>query len=332
MDITDYSKHYPLLPYELCLFFSEIADRKRVDKNLFDFCMYYKDKYKTKELPQPSVVARICDLLTNNDTLTVIRKAGINSMDNSYFCLLREEAKTNPFKIELFNKKLSFLIYGFKYIYESYRKYVKPVEYTDFNDDIKIGTCFLYKDGIATAKHCIKGAKKIAIQGFVPNDFLHAKFEIHENDSMDLVYIRFEQPLPDTIISGAQAEILDEIMTMGYPIIAGFHHFLNTENAIISSRFTASVGQISSEAQDIWIRERLFLITAKIKGGNSGGPIVNKKGEIVGVAVNLSQGEGAYDEMGYGTVIPISFMDDIINYADEKRYMDVSNIQFKNFE
>ena len=83
MDSTDYSKQFPLLPYELCLFFSEVANRKRVEKNLFDFCMYYKNKYNTNELPQPKIVARICDLLSINGTLTVIRKDGIDNMNSS---------------------------------------------------------------------------------------------------------------------------------------------------------------------------------------------------------------------------------------------------------
>ena len=50
-------------------------------------------------------------------------------------------------------------------------------------------------------------------------------------------------------------------------------------------------------------------------GGNSGGPVINDKGCIVGVACQTPYyGEdiGNYDDLGYGIVILIKYVDEII--------------------
>ena len=106
---------------------------------------------------------------------------------------------------------------------------------------------------------------------------------------------------------------------------------MTAENATVSARFTTSFGQIVSNAEDIWIKEKLFLVTAKIKGGNSGGPVVAKNGSVVGVSVSLSTGEGDYDDLGYGTVIPIEFVDSLIN-SEIKIYLDTNKIEFVDFD
>ena len=331
-ELLDYSKIYPNLPIEIILFFSEyeIKDGKAIHRQVISFCDYYKKKYKTETIPQPRVVSKICDILTDNKLLSVISRGGPDNLNSRYFCNIKEEVKNSQNIQYYYNKKLSYIVFGFKHIYDDYKKYILPLEFTDVNDNKSLGTCFLYSNGIATARHCIECAMKISIQGITKENLEKAKFEVHENPLMDLLFIRFDKQIIDTILFSENAELLDEVMTMGYPKIPGYHNFLSAENATVSSKFTASVGQIASNAEDIWIREKLFLITAKIKGGNSGGPVVNRNGAVIGVTVNLSQGEGDYDELGYGTVIPISFLDELIN-LENKNYLDVNNIEFENF-
>jgi len=331
-NLYEYSRLYPQMPLEIILFFKmEAKDGKVVNKQVYQFCDYYKTKYSTADFPQPRIVAAICDLLVLNNNLSRLNQAGPDT-HNSYLSIIKDNRLETDEAVQFqVNKILSYRIYGFKFIYEDYKKYVRPVEFTNKNDNKTLGTCFLYQGGIATARHCIDGAKNIAIDGFSPDKLKSARFEIHGNELMDLLFIRFDPPLLDTIILGQDAEILDEVMALGFPKIPGYHNFLTAENATVSSRFTASVGQIASNAKDIWIKEKLYLITAKIKGGNSGGPVVAKNGNVIGVAVNLAEGEGDYDELGYGTVIPISFLNELIA-SQNKVLLDVDKINFKVFE
>lgn len=253
-------------------------------------------------------------------------------MDNSYHCILNEaQIIEDPILQFYFKKKLNYIIYGFRYIYEDFKKYVLPIEYTDKNGDKSLGTGFLYSNGLITARHCIEGAAKIAIKDIPALDLRKAKFKVCSNELLDVLYIRFENQIADTLIFSQEASVLDEVMTLGYPKIPGYHSFLTAENAIVSSRYTTSTGQIAGNAEDIWIKEKLFLITAKIKGGNSGGPVIAKDGSIVGISVNLTQGDGDYDNLGYGTGIPVKFINELLSQETDS-YLNTSKITFIDFE
>jgi hypothetical protein len=105
------------------------------------------------------------DILCENNRLSLLQKAGPDNAYSSYWWKLKDEVRTDLTHQSLLNKRLSYIIFGFKYIYEDYKKYVLPIEFISSSDVISLGTCFLYKGGIATARHCVEGAKEIAIQG-----------------------------------------------------------------------------------------------------------------------------------------------------------------------
>jgi len=333
-EIIGYADLYPEMPFEIMMFFSgvEKKDNRLIHKTVFQFCEHYQKKYSTKDFPQPRVVANMCEILSQNKKLSVIKRDGIDNMDNSYFCVLKDPTIRQESVLQFYyKKKLNYLVYGFKYIYEDYKKYVVPIEFTGDKGDKSLGTGFVYNNGIVTAKHCIEGATHIAIKGITKELLANAAFEISPNPLLDLLYIRFNQPITDCIMFSQAADVLDEVMTLGFPKIPGYHNFLAAENAIVSSRYTTSVGQIVAHAEDVWMKEKLFLITAKIKGGNSGGPVIAKNGSVVGVSVNLSEGDGDYDDLGYGTVIPIRFVEALIS-ATERSYLDTGKIEFLDFE
>jgi len=333
--MENYYRLYPQIPIELFLYFSDssLNDNGIKPNSVMKFCSFYKKKYGINELPQPRIVSQMCEILVANGALSVASRGGHDGMDNKYICFRKGEVDWNDdMTLASYNQLFSFIIYGFPFVYEYYKPYVLPIEYTDYEENISLGTCFRFHNGIVSARHCFEGARRIKIQGISAIFLQNAKFFVHQKEKMDLVYVELPE-LPDKPSPFyGDANLLDEVITLGYPKIAGYHNFLSVEKAMVSSRFTATTGQIVASAEDIWIRENLFLISARIKGGNSGGPVINKNGRIVGVSVNMTKGEGNYDDLGYGTVIPMSFVIKDIIEKGACKSLDFNQIEFRDFD
>lgn len=325
---NQYPTVYPYLPVELILFFEIESEGGAIkEKYIYGFIDYYRKKYNTQEPPQPSHISRICDVLVKHGNLSLLSQSGPDNISNSY-CGSIKNKKEFIDNFDFYNRIFNCLIYGFPYIYEITKKYVVPIIHYGENDE-EIGTGFYFDGGIATAKHCIEGARKIAIKGISKDELEKCTIYIHDNEVMDIAFIKMNNQIKDTITYYQDANILDEVLTLGYPKIAGFHNFLTAEKANISARFTATTGHIAASAKDIWIKENLLLITAKVKGGNSGGPIIASNGAVVGITSQEPCGEGSYDNLGYGTVIPIKYLIEIL--SNPQKTLDASSITFVDF-
>ena len=118
-EIISYSELYPDMPYEIVLFFAqtEVIDNRVVHRNELGFCNYYHNKHETKDMPQPRVVAKMCDELCENQQMSVIYRGGIDSINNSYYCVLNQNILASEPSLEnYFKQKLNYSVFGFKYI------------------------------------------------------------------------------------------------------------------------------------------------------------------------------------------------------------------------
>lgn len=326
----NYFKIYPDLIPELLTFFKIEGGQRSAGKSIFDFITHYQSIKSLKELPQPRHVSDICEILADYGQILVSSQSGFNGLDTR--CVtsptVPDFKELTPFLNGQAQKMYNSMVYGLKFVYHDYKELVLPVEFTDDNGDITLGSCFLYKGGLVTAKHCIEGAKKIKIHGIDGHELRESSFEIHSNPEIDLLFIRFkDKEREESIWFDSDIEVMDEVITMGYPRIQGFQSFLTGEKANVAARFTASTGQLVAAAEVLWVRETFFLITAKIKGGNSGGPVINSYGKVVGVASNIFEKENQYDDLGYGIVIPIRFVNEIIG-AEEHHFLQVKESTF----
>lgn len=96
----------------------------------------------------------------------------------------------------------------------------------------------------------------------------------HANDNGDLAVLRCKVPAPvapaELASTSASVRRLDPVMVLGYP--RGLH-LLETERAT-SSPTVGRVRKIEDTIQ----------ITAPVVGGNSGGPVLDREGRVIGIA------------------------------------------------
>ena len=178
-----------------------------------------------------------------------------------------------------------------------------------------------------TAAHCVKGLENFNI--LMPNNSPLQLSEVWyakemSLDDYDLAIIRCTE-VPKTLRAFKMKNpcVLDEIMTMGYPPIPGLNPVLISETASVASyvngRQKASTGQVVAEVGSYMSTLDFFVITARVKGGNSGSPVINRDGYVVGTVFQIpfdSQGGvdgGRYDIMGYGICLPSKYIMDLIN-------------------
>ncbi len=313
----DYDKKYPNLLIEIAEYFgvgNEFYGNPD-DRSVLNFCMLNKDpemKY------QPEIISRICIRMREHGLLCRTRVSGGNGWyDNYVFTAYHSEYYQN--NRSLFRNYFNCKVYGFEYIYNMYRDIVIPLVWEKENGDYSAGTGFKYDHGIVTAKHCLTDVKNLQIKGYKAEELEGKSVFISELDGVDIAYIETGK-LCEPWIRTEKGEIMQEVLVMGYPKIPAFTNFLTAEKATISSKASARItptrGAISAIGYEYLAKMEALLLTARIRGGNSGGPVINENGCLVGIACqipDMNPENGDYDDLGYGIAVPESYLRDIVN-------------------
>jgi S1-C subfamily serine protease len=191
-------------------------------------------------------------------------KSWILSVDPTYF--------DEPVVIENIVEKI--LGYIEKEIENYDEKEVKP-DYEDFVfAPTGTGSGFIVGDGkfVITNYHIVQTAKKIAVRngtGIVSE----AKIANYSKD-YDLAILKLENPYPKKFAidskNFAEPKIGADVISIGYPEIGITFDQPTITQGIISKIFDDDTG--------------IMLTTAAINQGNSGGPIFNLEGKLVGVS------------------------------------------------
>lgn len=165
------------------------------------------------------------------------------------------------------------------------------------------GTGFALKDGyVVTNYHVVKDATSINIQG-VKGDFnTHYKATVVATDKFnDLALLQIIDDrfggfgiLPYSVGTSV-SEMGEDIFVLGYPLINSMGDDIKLSTGVISSK-TGFQGDVS-----------LYQISAPIQPGNSGGPLFDNKGNLIGV-VNAKH-KGA-ENVGYA--IKVSYLKNLI--------------------
>jgi serine protease Do len=205
----------------------------------------------------------------------------------------------------------NFIFYGFVSIANHFKNSVMPIVITKQDNSLDIGTGFLLGNNstLVTAKHVVENAELIQI----PNKnggYANAKLvATSSNPAIDIALILLEETSFANIshFNIANGEILEDIMTIGYPPIPGFDAVQLYETASINNSYKFSKGQIIGQETAYLDGINYLIINAKVKGGNSGSPVINRKGNVVGMIVQIptdAQDASKLDSLGYGIVTP----------------------------
>ncbi len=169
------------------------------------------------------------------------------------------------------------------------------------------------KDGyIVTNNHVVEGADVISVR---LNDDREFKGRVIGTDpSTDLALVKIEaDDLPTLKIGDSDALKVGEwVLAVGNPF-----NLTSTVTAGIVSAKARTLGVYSN--QSVSGVESFIQTDAAINQGNSGGALVNARGELVGINAVLSSPTGAY--AGYGFAIPTSIMTKVV--TDLKQYGSV---------
>lgn len=199
------------------------------------------------------------------------------------------------------------------------------------------------QDGyIVTNNHVVQDADKIEV-ALTDRRVVEAKI-IGRDPNTDLALIKInETGLPFVKLGDSDDVRIGEwVLAVGYPL--GLE---STVTAGIVSATGRSTGIISNELRQQELRERqqqerglgyrqpqseqeAFVSTAVesfiqtdavINKGNSGGALVNTKGELIGINSNIMSPSGYY--AGYGFAVPVNIVkkiaDDFVKYGEVKR-------------
>lgn len=238
---------------------------------------------------------------------------------------------------EAFDREIAYGGYdfkyrGFAYTYNFFKDSVVPIVGINAIGDQDNGTAYYIGNNyFVTAAHCVTGLQKFNL--LKPDNSTYKLKEVwlasgQDLDTYDLAIIVVdEKPTCPSLWLG-RPTVLDEILTMGYPPIPGINPLLTAETATIATydkiQRKAVVGQVVGNANTYFNDLEYFLISARVKGGNSGGPVINNTGKVVGTVIQLPfDNEGGFkgkrfDIMGFGVCLPSKYTEDLLATPDIK--------------
>ena len=197
--------------------------------------------------------------------------------------------------------------YNFFISYEFVKDYPPISVYEQIQKAEWTGTGFAIADGyIATNYHVTNGAKTINIKG-INGDMKESYkgYVVASDKENDISIIRivdkdFESlgTIPYTI-GKTNTEVGDEIFVLGYPMTETMGEEIKLTDGLIS----ATTGYKGSET--------MYQISAAVQPGNSGGPLFNSDGAVIGIV--CAKHEGA-ENANYA--VKVSYLYNLINSSN----------------
>lgn len=267
LEIREYCINHPIL-------------KKRLNNEAFlkggfltrESFKFYAIEHKIVESISSPLFEIILDKLADN---FILIKLQVNTLNNNEPLYKPNSGKDFILFLER-NKMFFNRIFGFDYIALKYETAVMKIEVCS-DEKHSIGTGFVIKSKndqllVISNYHVIEDQKQIKLLN--SNDE-SIPFEIIAQDKkidLAVLSITHNNVVCSPFILNPNFEILNPVLTIGFPPIA--------TSKLAYPLF--HLGEINSSIET-YFDDNLFLFSAKTNPGNSGGPVIDEDGMVIGV-------------------------------------------------
>lgn len=160
---------------------------------------------------------------------------------------------------------------------------------------------------ILTNNHLVKDAEEITVQMFNGNEFPATKVGCDPSTDIAVLKIKGKDLPTLALADSSNVEIGEWVLAIGNPF--GLQASVTT--GVISAKGRSDL--------DIVRVEKFFQTDAAINMGNSGGPLINLDGEVIGMNTAIASHTGGY--LGIGFTIPSNLLQDVMKELIEHGHL-----------
>jgi len=186
------------------------------------------------------------------------------------------------------------------------------------------GSAFVYRESgeyayLLTNHHVIDGADKVTL---IRSDDKEIDGEVLGSDEyLDLAVVRIKKSDSIDVVALGKSEeskLGDVVFTVGSPL--GYEYRGTVTDGILSGKDRLVTVSLSGTSND-WVM-KVLQTNAAVNPGNSGGPLLNAKGEVIGV-ISLKLVQTEVENMGFAIPIEyaMSHIESLENNEEIKRPM-----------
>jgi S1-C subfamily serine protease len=149
---------------------------------------------------------------------------------------------------------------------------------------------------VLTALHVVQGAKTIEVTF---SDGTASDATVEDQDLATDIAVLTPNRLPQVVVPavlGGGAQVGDAVFALGHPL--GL-------NGSLSAGVVSALGRTVQVSSDRTLKD-LIQFDAAVNPGNSGGPLLNKAGQVVGIVTGLANPSEQNFFVGIGFAVPIA--------------------------
>jgi S1-C subfamily serine protease len=149
---------------------------------------------------------------------------------------------------------------------------------------------------VLTALHVVEGAKTIEVTF---SDGTESSASVEDQDPATDIAVLTPERLPQVVVPailGGGAQVGDAVFALGHPL--GL-------NGSLSAGVVSALGRTIQVSSDQTLKD-LIQFDAAVNPGNSGGPLLNKAGQVVGIVTGLANPSEQNFFVGIGFAVPIA--------------------------